>query len=552
MKLTTPKVLAVILAAGMLSLSSCIDESIDLKNLSSDVQVGGNIAAPLGEMTVTIDDLINELTIDSTLGIEINERNGVVNIYFSDTLSFENPANVDLTNFGSIHKVLTPGVSIGLPVVIPVGDQTYTITETYDFNDINIDTTEQRVDSIRFTNTTIKATIETNLPPNFISIDIELPVEFEGESGQVVKMDLTGPTTTRNFTAENFIVRSEDGQLSTTFPINVIAHGDGVTGLSGTDSIAINISLESATYIAYGYFNYGENLVQDSLDVKFDLYSELPDGSMIYPKNPEFQFDLISNVGIPLKFNINELKTFETSATPTVTKSASFSGNPTLSKNITAAPNTTTTATTTVTLNNEPANGEIDELFKIKVDSISTKFGFGIKDMPINTSGQFVSSNSKIDIKLGINVPFWLDAGSVLSMTDTLKNVGNDLTTILADDNIKEAYLRLKYTNMLPMGLALSMQLMDESYAVIALTTLYEYEIKAASVNAQGEATTASEKTIDIKFDKNAINELKQTKHIKLIVTAQGYDASSQMKFRMQDWLKIKLGAYAIGQYMSK
>ncbi len=198
MKLTQlNKLVASAIAASMLLFTSCMDEDINMDNLSNVMRFDGNIAAPLGEVTVTVKDILD--SVETNSNITISEQGGCVNVYFSDTLEYTNPANNNLNSFGKIHKLLTPGTTVGLPAEIPAGETTYTVTETYDFNDINTDLAKQRVDSIRFYNTTITATIITSLPAGFLRVEIELPAELEGEGGEVVKMDLSEPSTTRNF-----------------------------------------------------------------------------------------------------------------------------------------------------------------------------------------------------------------------------------------------------------------------------------------------------------------------------------------------------------------
>ncbi|MBN1462636.1 MAG: hypothetical protein JW922_03045 [Paludibacteraceae bacterium] len=547
------KLVAGTIAASMLLFTSCMDEDINMDNLSNVMRFDGNLAAPLGEVTVTVKDILD--SVETNSNITISEQGGCVNVYFSDTLEYTNPANNNLNSFGKIHKLLTPGTTTGLPAEIPAGEITYTVTETYDFNDINTDLAKQRVDSIRFFNTTITATVITTLPAGFLRVEIELPPEFEGEGGEVVKMDLTGATTTQDFESENFVVRTENGKLSSTFPIKIIAHGDGSTPLTGSDSISINIELNAVKYVAHGYFNTGQDLLPQNEGLELDLYSLLPNGSLVYPANPEFIFDITSNLGVPMLFNIKGLKTFATGTTPADSVAATFNGDITETFNINAATsythdatyNTTGEQSSNITLNKDVDKGKINELFKIKVDSAAAKFSFGTQDLDPSTSGQFITWDSKVKVKVGINMPFWLDEGSTIQSTDTIKDVGETLSNLLDEDNITEAVIRIKTTNMLPMGVKTYLRFLDENYLPVSTLNLYEYTIPAGVVNSEGLTTSASSNTFKITINASQIEDLKKTKHIKMTTIAEGYSTSSKMKFRMSDWLKIQVGAYVIG-----
>lgn len=557
MKITTIKVLVVLFTAFTLVFSSCVDESINLKKLSTDVKIGGNLAAPLGEITISIQDIMDSITIDSTSNISIGDESGVITIYFSDTLEYLNPAEIDFSSFGTIEETIDFGGPTGFapdsvfPLIIPFGiNPRFPVVRGYNFNDINKDTTEQRVDSIRFTNTSINVTVTSsiNLPAGLASLDIQLPAEFlELDTSQVVKMDLVGTSTSKDFDYENFVVNSL-GNDTTDFNIDIIVNGDGVTAINSADWIKIDITLSNTSFVAHGFFNYGEDLLAKDEGLEMDLYSILPEGSLIYPHNPEFNFKLESNIGVPLLFNLKELKSFDIDTIPVLSKSATFNGVPSKTYNISPAPSPGQKATTSIIINRDVDKGRTNELFTIKADSISSKFSFGVKSLPITTGGQFVTSDSKMKVIMDTKMPFWLDEGSNITITDTIKLDTKTITDILGEDNVKEAYLYVKATNKLPIGVTIDLDLLDADSLAVS-TTPYLYEIKSGTVNAEGETIAPTVSVIEIKFTKDNINELKATSFIKFTVSIKGYDINSQMKFRMEDWLKLKVSAYGIGEY---
>ncbi len=556
MKIKTIKTLALITTALMLIFSSCVDEKVKLDNLSTDVKIGGNLAAPIGEITVSMQELLDSLEIDSVDNFSIGEDNGVLAIYFSDTLSYDNPAEIDLSEFGTIDEQIDFGGTNGFapdstfPFIVPDGiNARYPVVRGYNFDEINDDPSKQRIDSIRFTNTTInvEVTSSINLPAGFASIDIQLPGEFlELDTTEVIKMPLLSTTSTKSFAYENFVVNSI-GKDTTDFDIDLVVTGNSSVTINSTDWIKIEITLTNTNFVAHGYFNLGADLLQKDESLDIDIFSELPDETTIYPHNPEINFKVNSNIGIPLLFNLKSLTAYE-NATDSV--KANFNGSPSKTFSINAAPSYGETATSNITLNRDIDKGETNKLFTIQADSISTKFSFGIKDT-LTPPSQFASSDSKVEIVMESKIPFWLDEGSNISLTlDTIDLDEKLIDDIFADDNIKEVYIYIKATNKLPMGVSLNVNLLDVDSALITTANPYVYEIKAGAVDAFGAVLNPTETIIKIKYTKENFNELLTAEYLAMRITAQGYDINSKMKFTTQDWLKLKLSVYGIGEYI--
>jgi len=546
------KVLVACFAASILLLSSCVDNSIDLKNLSTNIAVGGTIATPIAESNITVANLVSSYKPKPTDNIVINEKDGAVNLFFADTLDYTNPAQTDFSKFGIIHSLLTAGGAGGFvqgfgafPVVLPNNPTPvpFTVVESYKFNDINKTPAKQRVDSMRFKNTIISVAVTSsiNFPAGFASLSIQLPPEFVDGNNSVIDLPLTGLHTSQDFPYPTFVVKANGSGL-TNFPITVKLRGNGVTPISATDTIAVNISLKNSDFVAYGFFN-NDSIVHRSEDLKLNLYKVLPKGCVVYPVEPQITFNMINtNVGIPLQLNIEELKTYENSATPPKTATATFNGSPTTSYALPRATAVDVPQTSSITLDQTPSNGNLANLFKIKVDSASVKFNLQV--MPHAVSNDFVSTDSKMRVIVGINVPFWLDAGSMLTISDT---TSNSIKGILNSKDITKAVLKLNSSNKLPVDVTVFFELLDANNLVIPTAGVYKYTIKAATVDADGVPVTPTVSNFNITYDSTTIADLKKATKFKITVQAKGMDINSKMKFRMQDYINIKIFGYAQG-----
>lgn len=558
MKMNTLKhAIIAVLAAGTLIFSSCVDDTIDLTKVSDNILIPGTLAVPIGEATFTLGTILDSIKVDMT-DPEIGNDNGLIYIRFKDTLIYENPADVDLSSFGTIKDTLDAGTTTGFltggevfPFVIPNGiKKSYTVNETYNFNDINENPSEQRIDSLVFDQTTIAVTIKSNLnlPAGFVDLNIQLPTEFTGlDTTEVIKLSPVGTQTDTTFTHNDFhvdVAAAMGSGYTTTFPIKVNFNGNGVTAIQANTYIIIDIKLNNAAFTAYGKFNYGPNVktFTERFDVLMDDF--IPDGSSIYPANPGIKFDIVSNIGVPLLFNINGFQTRE--ADSTIVKNATFNGATTKQYTINPATTVGGTATTTIAFDKELANGRTNELFKINVHDAKADYGFGTKD---TTALQFVRSDSWVKVNFEVKMPFWFDPDTKFISSDTIQDVGKDLEGILKQsDYISEACLLLRVTNKLPIGTDLKVELLDANYNVINPTRAYNYYIGSAPVDSEGSVTAATLSDVKIIFDQANMEDLKTTQHLRLTTTVKGYNLTSKIKFNINDWINVKAGAYVIGR----
>lgn len=543
--------LAFCLIAGGFLLSSCVDETVDLENMSDNMRVGGTLATPIGESTVTIQDLLNHYSDNLGGGWSANTDNGVLNLIYKDSLMYDLTDTFKLKTFGIIEKTLVTGdymaADFGGNTSIPIPTKTYSLGKTlnsYNFNSINDIPSEKVIDSIRFSSAilAIEATSTYNFPSGSMKIDITLPDEFQNADGSPIttSLNLAGLNSVSQTTMSNFVVKILKN-TSTSYPITVtMKAGSPNQNIPNNATINIKVSLKNPQFVAFGVFNYPHLLNTRQAGFNLDIYKSIPDG-ILMPVNPQVQFDLSSNVGVPMQFNMNYIRTQTIDSIQKV--NASFNGS--ISKafvfnKATAYPQMHDTS---YVFDNTTANGQTDKLFEIRAEKIRTQFGIGTG----SASNEYVPSDSKMKVGIKATLPFWMKENTNLTYIDTLENIDKDIKDVVDDDHITRAALVLKVANNLPIKFLLTLDLIDANGNIINSTNAHQYTITSAPVDANGLVTATNNLEIKVLYDTNTINELRQAKHLRYTIKAEGFDSSKKIKVSGNDWLKIKAGAYAIG-----
>lgn len=540
----TRKISHIILPIVIISvlLISCFEDPLDFNKLSKDLSIGTSLVLPIGETSISIEDVLLKVT-NGNENIPVKTENGVVVVFFEQEI--EIPEFGDILNIEN-HKhniktyTLANYIDV-LPLTIPSGEaRTYTIENSYTFTE-NDNPSQLRIDSISLKGTSIniKTTSNINFPEGFLNIRIPLPSEFTGIDYDLINYDVKGTETITEINAPDCMLNvSATNTLN--FPIILTMSGNGSITIPVDGYITIEVNINDVKFIAYGYFKQQIDNLAGSV-TNLGIFDKIPEGNKIYLANPTLKFDISSNIGIPIDLKINKLRTYETND-PNISRSAKFNGETSTTITIQKADNPNEMKTTSITFNKD--FGEINRLVEIKADNFEYDLGLSTNCSSTGDEVYFINSERKITAKASIEVPIWLNKESKLCYSDTIKNVDQSLSQLQEIEYIEEAMLKLHVTNKLPFKTSLELKLLDENNNVINPTKEYKYIIKAAHVNNEGETITENESDIKIIYDSQTVNDLKQAKHIVFTASLEGYDENSQMKLMLSDWIKVKVSAY--------
>ncbi len=531
----------------MLPLWSCIDDSIDLDNVSDEMRIGGTLAAPLGIADLNIEKLLSHYEPEDSSSISIGTKDNIITLFYKDSMSYSNPTKLALDSSLCIQQLVTgndfnPAITGTTPIT---GETPYSCSKQFKITKV-ADDDEAKIDSIYFYYSLIRVTLNTNISftgNSYMEVKIKLPNASTNASDKIITVK-NSDSMPYEQNVTNFYISTTDS-LTSAIPMDITFYPNGgAITINPTDIIDITfqpLDKENSQYVAYGDFNYTDIYKQaEKIFNGLDLYSYLPAGNFIKPVDPEIKLTITSNVGLPLSLIVDDLQSqIVTNNVIKDSAEASFaSGNifpingAILNENI---------ASSQVLFNKD--NG-LDNIFKIKFNDAKLDISFK-QDLTKKTAStrEFIRSDSKVDMITDISIPIWLNAGSILAYSDTLKNV--NLDEILKDDSMKELVLKFENKNTLPFGFDIDVKLLDENYNLIPNQHTYLYHIDAATTDDTGKVLSEVASNFFIKYKKGFNDELTQTKHIQLNITTN--ELSNKIKVQNTNSIQIKLGAYTSG-----
>ncbi|MDR2814890.1 MAG: hypothetical protein LBB79_09620 [Prevotellaceae bacterium] len=521
-------------------LPSCMD-SVDLNNLSTDMKLGGTLAAPIGSTEFTIKELLERYKPeDSLISIRVDDDKTVM-LYAENVVDYETPdlsekfkaLADDVMNYSIKTQPLNlenVGFSVGItPHKDEVIEQDTTMA--FDFNNLNDDNSSQEISRILFKKTNVKVTVDTygkSYPAGFLVITMPLP----GTTDSIV----IDASTDSVYPKENLTVKMGNNAV-TSYTTRFKITGNGTTEIAASDMINITVAFTESDYVVYGHFYYndGERL---SEPYEINLFDFMPEGTDLRFFAPSLKFNLSSNIGIPFIFDMD-----------TITSTIHGEANPkhikvTLNKNNVVYPADAPEkeAVSVITIDNSSfPNNNASDIFSTGVSSIAAAYTFRAPERgdSLADKEQFIASNGKLKLTASIQMPFWLDTGSVIAYADTLDGI--DVEDF---DYITNASLIFTYTSRLPIGFDVTIALLDERKREIAVEKpdKYRYQIEAASVDGNGVVSNPKKGEFSINYDSSIINDLKKAKHLVIRVKATGATPNSKIKITDNDGLTIKAG----------
>ncbi len=548
MKKTLMKNLLILATAlAILPLSSCIDDSIDLDNISDEMTIGGTLSAPLGTANLNIEKLLSNYEPDENSDISIGTQDSIITLFYQDSMSYANPTDLSLDSSLCVQQLITgddfsPAIT-GTTLIS--GNDSYTCSKKFKITKVD-DDDEADIDSIYFYYSLIKVTVGTDISfpgSSYMEVKINLPDASTNSFNKTitVRHDAVMPYE-QNVT--NFYIATTDS-FTSEIPIDIIFYPMGETiSIDETNTIDITfepLDKDNSQYVAFGDFNYTDTYQQEEKIFEgLDLYSYLPTGNFIKPVDPEIKLSITSNVGLPLNLYVDDLQSqiVENNIITDSAEAAFSTGN---EFDIYRAELNEDIASSEIVF--DQTNG-LDNIFTIKFNDAKLDISFkqDLSQKPA-TNKEFIKSDSKIDMIADISIPIWLEIGSILAYSDTLENV--NLNDILEDDNINELVLKFTNTNSLPFGFDINIELLDENSNLIPTTNNYSYHVDAATVDNTGKVLSEVVSNFNIKYENGVNDEFKYTKHIKLNITTN--ELTNKVKVQNSNSLQIKLGAYTSG-----
>jgi hypothetical protein len=571
------KIFLCLFASGSLFLISC-EEDMDLDHFSKDVSAGGSITIPVlsEEFKVTLREMLEQY-----------DTNGIINtddddIYWSDTVIFPTlkmselnqdfgtfsdnmndfglPIPVDtlkmsnilgerLKDYPFLLDMWDDGLKIQLPKSIEVPP--YTDSIWLDISDqfkIDGETNKQRIDSIRFrnrnkeNNTRLQVTIDYNLSPDIL----ELEITFPGHTAQSIPIKKgTQPVLGGD---GDFTIAG--GNILYTLKVK----GDGETEIDKNSYISIQvdfISGDKLDYVVYGLFNYDTKLNQDikAHDIMANLYDYIPEGSSLSLTDPQFQFNLTSNLGIPLVFRLDKItsylsgepKTFEPNST-----------NKYANMDIKCAEKIGDIVIDSIKINNDlfrEDGKEFSEYITTSLDSLTFDYRLAAKEVDVNDRSlpiEFIPSDVELESSATLKVPMAFGAESVIHYNNTI-SLDFDSSSLEILEKVDSLTLGFHYENHIPLGFYVDLYLLDSAHKNIPDNDAIYQSISMNKPKVDGQTgivVESAEGDFSLVFTKGteiSLSKLKEAKYLLLKYKSKKENVlEGPIRLKANDYISIK------------
>lgn len=525
-------------------LISCND--VDLLNISKDVQIQESLVLPIAEGTISIEDILNQFDLESQIVTDADTIN-----FISEVNTEYQFKDVDLLK-NAINKVMffplvSGPVQTNATIPLPISNELIL--------DLGLEpnSTTNRFDSVKVSSVTFGIVVSpsdlkllsnnNNISPSDLKIIFVFPKMHYINSSEPI---------TKEVTVNQF------GQINSFELTNFMGYFEGMTGVpfqvqfksgnrelsvgnNGVIDMALNIS-QIAIDVAWGRFEL-TTTENTSLKMPLDMLSLLPEGLRF--ANPKALIKIESNIGSYIRFNIESIKAY--SKDGSTVKQALFEGNTSTFQTIDVKPATPGLFVSKQLRTLDKNYGTTDQLFdsNVKLDTLEYKFSFQTDDELNNASSttSFVIPGMKLKANIKIQIPFYLKEGSNISISDTINDINGDVF-----EHIDMAVLALKVTNSLPVKVTYSMKFFDELNNLI-ITSINDssYVINSGLVDGAGLVTSPTVTPINIELAKEQAEPLKNAKSMIYTILVEGQDASKQIQFTKNNYIKVKLGVFAKG-----
>ncbi len=498
---------------------------------------------PIGEANVSIIELLDKLDPNKLI------KTVGDSIYFQ----VEDSMEYGFEEFNMLKSALPFSKTFPLTaVVIPAGNGLFTVASSNEYIDLKLDpnSTSTRIDSSKISSAiiTIKIAV-TNLPtlsPSNLKLTLNFPKMFTKFGG--VTNQVSPPITTPTFGQSSDILISEftmDNVSETGTPIGIkleVKQGASPITISATSNIMVDISFKKIDFKAlYGKFELNSK-GSTLLTIPLQMLSTLPNG--FHFADPKVELSVLSNIGFPLKFNIDYIRAYAKSNPSDYLSAVFIDGTNSKVETINKSPKPGQYIVNKLAQVNS-TNGRTDLLFikDPKPDNLDYKFSLQNVSDP---TPSFIIPGMKLKANYKVQIPLQLKAGSQFELlNDTIQEAGKMIT------KLEKGSFFLNITNGIPGKITFSMKFLNSAgVPIVASINDSTYKIIPPKVKANGlidKSELSKLQLIEVKLSESDIVKLKDAKNMVFTLLLDGKDENNANKliyFDKSNFFKVKLGLF--------
>lgn len=483
----------VILFSGLLfGASSCIDDSYDLDNISTDAHLDYEVYLPLAHSSVTMTDLLGKIKEDIS---EIEEReDGLIYFVYDTITSFElDPIKLEVKDY-----TYTTTLDLALPSfdsnVIPSGmtEPGIKAGEVLKFPfevplEIDDHSGTGRIDKVDVK----KATFKFSLGPSTINdLGRKVRLELEIPSG-VVEGGLESKSSWNPSTGVLSLVLDESKLNLNSAKLNLVCKiiaTENIPVRELGENVDISILSEKAKieyHTIYGAFKSAEAQMNRA-DLGIDIFHEKSVKYNLIVMDPSFSMDVYTNCGIPLKAEISSLLYKNVEGEEFL---STFRNNETFYSYEFNYSNKEHSKVKAFSDEFDRNHGSLDKVFNSHPDSILMDCKFTLNGDPEDGKTFFLHDTTFVETHLNAEIPFWVGNDSYIIAEDTIDGIDilSELEDYQEEDySIDVAEVFLEFDNRLPL----------DAYVIAKF-------FQVDTVNVDGKETLRKTPIDEINLDQN-------------------------------------------------
>ena len=558
-----------ILAVAGIGLAGCKSD-VQLNDISVDSKVKAKVSLPIGEVSSSFGDMIGvfKSITDSTTEVRINEQ-GLLELTVKEHREREFHQIVLEDYIGEVEKTITlQEVDPGLTVIPQNTEITVQFPLTVQFNGINDDTSDERLDNMvidqaRFT-TKISSSNLTVTDNDIQKVTMVLGDQFRRAKGNSIDLpdfhlDQDVPIEIDDFTL--VMMKDETLPPSNTNVVDtadirfdvLLKTGENVM-VAANSGFKFQFQVEMLDYKAlYGYFKPGkETSDSSSVDVPLKIPGDEP--FCLPAKDPQIDLTFTYGMSMPLQVYFRSLKAIHPNGEETP---AVWDGNTSTTKVLRNfvpmdAPYDASVQST-VRLDKDPIDGgSIDKFFEKEVQALAYDYELLINEADVYAKNikQFrLTKDTKFELDFAFKMPFEFKKGLNATYADTIKDVNLERAQldslagmtngIVTKIDSAELTLYLSIYNEIPVNLVMDAEFLDGEKKELDFDVLKNIQIVSADMKSLTEIEPVTN-VVTVPIHTEDFEEIAKTKAIRFKLHLG--DDQKESAFPAKNRLKIKAG----------
>ena len=507
-------------------------EQVDLSTL----QTYHNVAIPLISAEIDVEDMLQ----GDTGNIISTGNNGEL------FLAYVTPTTT--INAGEIVDIPDQSFSVSVnpaPSTLPI------FTGSVNFQDTNINAFSfpngEELTSIVFSQGILTINIVNDLSHEVVlSITIPSLVDDLGNSynDNLVANANNSAVTQANLSNYTFdLTKGANGYNDMVVYLDVTINGSG-SPINVSDNLSFSFSMDNLEFEAiYGDLKY-QQFDLGSVPLEIDIFKNSENAIDFLLTNPEIKHTIQNSFGFKANMGMQQMyyEDLQGVFLADILYDSSASGNlqaapfyfPTIQQPIVEGDSVTSI------LSMNASNSSIDQLINATPKQIISNPVVVVNADSTITNNNFVLSSSEISVSTEITLPLEGYAGG-WQMGDTIPFDFKVDELYTSETEISEAVIKFVTTNGWPLEVTFTLKLLDSAYNELSSIADSTVVIQSGNLDANGRVESSSVTITELACDEGCVDNLNETKHVILLVTASTSDYNNQQSVKIYNDYKLGL-----------